>query len=195
MLGFEAQGHGGMVYNLGMNPQHTYTATDFLKAIHRAEVKDLEAMIAHGADINAQSGEWSPAMQACGDGQIKCLRVLISAGADLNAGGERGMTPLIVAAMEGDDQCLGALLKAGVDLEKKDEEGRTAVWYAAAYGSLACLVRLFKAGVDIDECQEGQVNGPCIEALGAERAKREKEALAKAAPKTKAKVSVKPPRI
>lgn len=182
-----------MVYNLGMNPQYTYTATDLLKAIHRAEVKGLEAMIANGADINAQSDEWSPAMQACGDGQIKCLRVLISAGADLEAAGEFGMTPLMVAAMEGEDQCLGALLKAGVDLEKKDGAGRTAAWYAAAYGNLDCLARLFKAGVDIDECEE--VDGPCLEALGAERAKREKAALTKAAPKTKAKVSGKPPRI
>lgn len=124
-------------------------------------------------------------MQACGDGQIKCLRVLIAAGADLNASGERGMTPLMVAAQDDDEPCLAALLKAGVDLEKKDHLGHTALWFAAAYGAASCLGRLFKAGVDLDACLVDAQQLSCGDALAAERARREKLALAKAAPKAK----------
>lgn len=164
-----------------------------LRAIHRAEFDDLKQMIAGGADVDAQSDGWSPAMQACGDGQIKALRILIAAGADLNASGERGMTPLMVAAQENDEPCLAALLKAGVDLEKKDDLGHTAGWFASAYEATECLGRLLKAGGDLDACLVGPVASPCSEAIAAERARREKAALSKAASKTKA--SVKPPRM
>lgn len=125
---------------------NAYGPVELLRAIHRAEADELKEMIADGADVDAQSEAWSPAMQACGDGQIKCLRVLIAAGADLDASGERGMTPLMIAAMEDDEPCLAELLKAGVDLEKKDGLGNTAAWHAAAYGALGRLGRLFKAG-------------------------------------------------
>lgn len=161
---------------------------ELLKAIHRGEFDQLNEMLGYGADINAQSGGWSPAMQACGDGQLKCLRILIAAGADLNASGERGMTPLMVAAMESETGCLVALLKAGVDLEKKDDWGNTAAWFAAAYGSVDCLDRLFKAGVELDACLVGSVDPSCADAVAVERARREKVALSKSASKPKLSV-------
>jgi ankyrin repeat protein len=171
----------------------SYHPVELLRAIHRAESDLLKEMLAYGADINAQSDGWSPAMQACGDGQIKCLRILIAAGADLNASGERGMTPLMVAAMEDEKPCLVALLNAGVDLEKKDHLGHTAAGFAAAYGTVECLARLLKAGAELDACVAGSVDPSCVDALAAERARREKIALAKSAPKPK--LSVKAPRM
>lgn len=156
-----------------------------LRAIHRAELLDLKEMIADGADLDAQSDQWSPAMQACGDGQITALRLLIETGADLDAPGENGMTPLIVAAMEEEEACLAALLKAGVDLEKRDIFGSTAAAHAASRGSPACLARLLKAGADIEACLAYPVAPSCQGALDAERARRERIALAKSAPRAK----------
>lgn len=164
-----------------------YDPVELLRAIHRAEIEDLKAMIADGADLNAQSNEWSPAMQACADGQLKALRLLIAAGADVNARGERGMTPLMIAAEENDEACLAALLKAKADLEVLDDHGRSALGYAAGYGSAECVERLLKAGARIEEPSlQGWGHASCAPAIEAERARREAKALAKATPKAKA---------
>lgn len=58
-------------------------------------------------------------MQACADGRLSCLRVLIAAGAELNASGERGMTPLIIAAQENEASCLAALSRQVLILKKR----------------------------------------------------------------------------
>lgn len=158
---------------------------ELLKAIHRAEYDALQALIDNGADINAQSDTWSPAMQACSDGRIEALRIVIAAGADLDASGERGITPLMAAAESEEEACLALLIKTGVDLDKQDDEGHSAVWYAAAYASQNCLARLLKAGADIRECLNLPFQPEISAALSAEYARREQIALKQTLPKSK----------
>ena len=74
-------------------------------------------MIAHGADVNAQSSSGNtPLMYACAGGHEEVVRVLVEAGAHVEDHNENGHTPLMEAASAGHCTVARILLEVSIDL-------------------------------------------------------------------------------
>lgn len=76
-------------------------------------------------------------------------------GADINAAGERGMTPLMLAANLGQLDMVKALLAAGADVSARDEREYTALMHGAYNSDLdrgfpEVVKALIDAGADIE---------------------------------------------
>ena len=67
-------------------------------------------------------------------GDQERVEELLAAGEDPNPIGERGRTPLMVAAEAGREKLVGALLAAGAEPMLTDDSGETALLMAAAHG-------------------------------------------------------------
>lgn len=98
------------------------------------------ALIAHGADINAQrKGHLvdTPLLAAAQFKHADVVELLLTRGADVNAASSpSGRTALMFAAQHGDAGQVSALLAKGADAKMKDGTGRTALIFACQYLSV-----------------------------------------------------------
>ncbi|EPS37587.1 hypothetical protein H072_8705 [Dactylellina haptotyla CBS 200.50] len=93
--------------------------------------KDIvELLLAAGADVNAQGGEYGNALQAAAFGQEKdIVELLLAAGADVNAQGGKYGNALQAAAsvaresFGSSDIIFGTLLAAGADINAEGPNG------------------------------------------------------------------------
>src|SRR5690606_2017263 len=80
-------------------------------AASRGNLACLEALLAHGADPNAQEQDgMTPLHWAAEYGHDACVKALIGAGASVGTGVKQGMTPLHLAAEYGHDDVVELLL-------------------------------------------------------------------------------------
>lgn len=100
---------------------------------HEADVEDIEAAIAAGADVNAKDADGDTPLHKAvwmSEGEEDIVRILLESGADVNVKNEDGKTPLHIAlddvAVE-KSAIIIALIEAGADVNAKDEEGNTAL--------------------------------------------------------------------
>ena len=103
---------------------------DFHSAIANQNANAMRKAIANGLPINKYiaglNNENTPLQYAVEQhGGPDVVEVLIAAGADLNApvieDGEKGATPLVLAAINGDLPVVKRLLAAGADVNYMDE--------------------------------------------------------------------------
>lgn len=99
-------------------------------ALHRAAVNAdaalCEALVAHGAPVNAQNDTGHAALHhAAGGGALEACLLLLDRGADLALGNCNKQTPLHLAAESGKGDVCALLIERGAAVHALDSEGRT----------------------------------------------------------------------
>ena len=145
--------YSNMVNRGGVTPLHL--------AIERGDAQLVSLLIAHGADVNAPSGDKqsSPlcvlARQRGFDGDNRAIiaRLLIAAGADINrANPQSGDTPLL-ALMEAQNiaDTMRLFIEAGADIHATDSTGETVLMRAIRKATVHEVVNLIDAGVNVNQ--------------------------------------------
>jgi len=120
-------------------------------AIGDSRYEAAKALIEHGADVSAASGEegLTPLMVAAAQTApaegarflpgstrpIDIAKMLVAGGADVNAQAKNGMTPLMIAATHNSPPMIGLLMDAGADTDLKNSLGQTATDVAKINGN------------------------------------------------------------
>lgn len=130
--------------------------TPLLWATVLGHAKMAEALIAAGADVNAQDHQRdSPYLLAGAKGDLPILRLTLAHGADLRSTNRYGGTALIPAAERGHAEAVHLLIGAGVDVNHVNRLGWTALIEAivlsdggAAHQNI--VGQLIAAGADVN---------------------------------------------
>jgi ankyrin repeat protein len=120
-----------------------FTALHF--AAFFAQPAAVEAMLRHGARVNAVSGNPSavtPLHSAVAGASAEAVAFLLAAGAEVDARQAGGFTPLMGAAFAGLADVVEQLLAAGADPALSNDEGKTAADLAAERGHSDLEARL-----------------------------------------------------
>ena len=138
---FEAARKGNMprmeaLFAMRPDTIHTRNENGFTPLIiagYRNQIKVVEFLLQHGADINANSQEGPVILGACYHGNLELTQLLVAHKANLNVQNETGTTPLIFAVIANNVELVKFLLKNGANKELKEKSGRTALDYARLY--------------------------------------------------------------
>lgn len=124
--------------------------------LHRHDA--LAALLAHGADPDAQGTAGSLLAQAARSHCLECMALLIDAGASLDAEDARGSTPLVAAASQPIERhalkCVAALLDAGADPDKLTSRGYFALGACASQDHASGVERLVEARASLELCAD-----------------------------------------
>ncbi|KAJ5413837.1 hypothetical protein N7509_000464 [Penicillium cosmopolitanum] len=115
-------------------------------ALQRASLEGhsavVEILLAAGANVNAQGGEYGNALQAAAfNGSAETVKMLLDAGADVNAQGGQYGSPLLAAIYSGHTDTIDILLHAGADIGLSDALDQTALHIAASKDMAYLLFR------------------------------------------------------
>ncbi|KMQ91742.1 ankyrin repeat domain-containing protein 17, partial [Lasius niger] len=124
--------------------------TPLMEAASAGHVDIVSLLIAHGADVNAQSTSGNtPLMYGCAGGHEEVVRVLLEAGANVEDHNENGHTPLMEAASAGHVQVAKILLEHGAGINTHSNEFKESALTLACYkGHLEMVRFLLEAGAD-----------------------------------------------
>ncbi len=105
--------------------------TPLFFAVQYKRLDAMEALVAHGADVNAvdRTG-MTPLHAAAMYGRREAAEWLLAHGADAGAADQFGDTPLHTAAIFGQGGVVKALRSAGVSLTAENADGRTPLMLA-----------------------------------------------------------------
>lgn len=124
-----------------------YSALDSASVGGHREV--LEAIVRHGADVNAgDSGGITALFVAAMYDRMRAIDYLVEAGAKVGAQDDRGWTALHAASSEGSTKAIEALLRHGADSCKPDKGDRAPLYLAAERGHGSSVTRLLAAGAN-----------------------------------------------
>jgi ankyrin repeat protein len=111
----------------------------------------IERLLKHGADVNAQQADGATALQwAAYRGDAKLTERLLKAGAKPGLANHDGATPLWLAAARGDAAVIEALLKGGADANEQLPLGRRPLMLAARSGNVDAVHALLEHGADVN---------------------------------------------
>lgn len=118
-----------------------------------SRLADLIASIG-SPNLRDEHGE-TPLFRAARGGDVGTVALLLQRGLDPAATvrrwpGDRGWTPLMIAAAGGHATVVDQLLAAGAPVDERNDSGRTALAFAAFYGRGAAARALLAAGADPD---------------------------------------------
>jgi ankyrin repeat protein len=135
-------------------------------AAQEGHIDVVKALLANGADINAQNSDGDTALIfAVRGGHIDVVKALLDKGADINAKNSDGDTALILAVRGGHVDVVNALLaykvdgKVAIDMDLKvtsygfsvrGNQGAVALHAAALEGHVGCVEALLDKGADIN---------------------------------------------
>jgi len=124
--------------------------TPLMEAASAGHTDIVRLLIAHGADVNAQSSSGNtPLMYACAGGHEEVVRVLLEAGANVEVHNENGHTPLMEAASAGHCGVAKILLEFGAGINTHSNEFKESALTLACYkGHLEMVRFLLEAGAD-----------------------------------------------
>ena len=132
--------------------------------------KIIQAIIDHGADVNATSKDKHTAiMCACWKRRTNAINVLLKAGSDTNIADKNGMTCLM-HAIRGDccKEVLQAIVDNGIEVNATNKTIKTALMLACTKRYVDAIHVLLKAGSDTNiadvhgySCLMRAVNGDC----------------------------------
>lgn len=121
------------------NPPPTEPDSDalnnrLLDAAWAGQTETVEALIAHGAEVDARDIEGiTPLYLAATHGQTEMVEALIASGADVNVHNDLGWTPLHRAGANGETETVKTLIASGADVNARDNEGNTALRWATMF--------------------------------------------------------------
>ena len=133
-----------------MNLMNVDLQEKLIHAIWREDIREVEALLESGADINAAGSKgWTPLMQAAEMQNLSIARLLLQREARINHAGRDGCTPLHIAvdisidgtlqngSRPGDEpiEFIQFLLEQGASLSLMDANGKTPLNWASAYNS------------------------------------------------------------
>jgi len=122
-----------------------------VEAVARGDATVVRALLAEGADVNAQGVDGTTALHwAVHTDRLPIAGMLLRAGADASAGDRYGVTPLYLACVNGNADMIRRLLEAGSDANAVDPAGETALMTAARTGVPAALRVLLERGARVD---------------------------------------------
>ena len=114
-------------------------------------VNAVKHLLGQGADVNAQSGFYSTAVQAASfEDHEKIVEMLLSKGADVNAQGGFYGTVLYAASFEGHEKIVELLLSKGADVNAQGRLYGTALQAALVGGHEKIVQPLLEQGADIN---------------------------------------------
>lgn len=117
-----------LVQGADVNARGLSGQTALMASTWSGNVDVTKALIAAGANVNADPQGASALLLAAGTPYTDVVQVLIEAGADVNAGiGGSGGTPLFRAALNGRVEQVQMLLASHADPNARDSFGRTAL--------------------------------------------------------------------
>uniref|UniRef100_T1IU24 Uncharacterized protein n=1 Tax=Strigamia maritima TaxID=126957 RepID=T1IU24_STRMM len=124
--------------------------TPLMEASSCGHVDIVRLLIAHGADVNAQSSSGNtPLMYACAAGYEEVVKVLLEAGSNVEDHNENGHTPLMEAASAGYVCVASLLLQHGAGINTHSNEFKESALTLACYkGHLEMVRFLLEAGAD-----------------------------------------------
>ncbi|XP_044743261.1 ankyrin repeat and KH domain-containing protein 1 isoform X4 [Chrysoperla carnea] len=124
--------------------------TPLMEAASAGHVDIVRLLIAHGADVNAQSSSGNtPLMYGCAGGHEEVVRVLLEAGSNVEDHNENGHTPLMEAASAGHVGVSKILLEFGAGINTHSNEFKESALTLACYKGHLNMVRfLLDAGAD-----------------------------------------------
>ena len=112
---------------------------------------EIERLLKHGADVNAQQADGATALQwAAYRGDAKLAELLLKAGAKPDLANRDGATPLWLAAARGDAAVIEALLKGGAEANEQLPLGRRPLMLAARSGNVDAVHALLEHGADVN---------------------------------------------
>ncbi|VUC23003.1 unnamed protein product [Clonostachys rosea] len=108
-------------------------------------------LLENGADINAQGGTYSTALQAASvEGHMEIAQLLIKNGADINAQGGRYNTALQAASAKGHTEIAEILIQKGADINAQGGFYGNALQAASAEGHTEIAEMLIQKGADLN---------------------------------------------
>ncbi|XP_064917736.1 ankyrin repeat domain-containing protein 17 isoform X5 [Columba livia] len=162
--------------------------TPLMAAANGGHVKIVKLLLAHGADVNAQSSTGhlemvrflleagadqehktdemhTALMEACMDGHVEVARLLLDSGAQVNMPADSFESPLTLAACGGHVELAALLIERGANLEEVNDEGYTPLMEAAREGHEEMVALLLGQGANInaqtEETQETALTLAC----------------------------------
>ncbi|KAH0539793.1 serine/threonine-protein phosphatase 6 regulatory ankyrin repeat subunit B-like [Cotesia glomerata] len=111
--------------------ENGYNMTPLSLAVHKNQVKAVEALLQHGANVNTvDKGLKTPLYYATTYSHGMIFKMLLANNANPNCISEEGQTPLVMAAKNNDDFSINHLLKYGADIDLRSGlSGKTVLHY------------------------------------------------------------------
>lgn len=134
-------------------------ATPLESAAGKGDIKEMERLIAAGANVNETSTASFTALHyAALSGQVKAARLLVEKGADVNAKDMDGVTPLHFATSAGHVEFVRLLIKNGADIGIATPNTGTALELAKRIGHSTIVRILEKAEADAEARESGRTD-------------------------------------
>uniref|UniRef100_A0A8C5X9D9 Ankyrin repeat domain-containing protein 17 n=1 Tax=Malurus cyaneus samueli TaxID=2593467 RepID=A0A8C5X9D9_9PASS len=157
--------------------------TPLMAAANGGHVKIVKLLLAHGADVNAQSStgkagcwehlhgwiwvcgelgeEWLSAQQgntaltyACAGGYVDVVKVLLESGASIEDHNENGHTPLMEAGSDGHVEVARLLLDSGAQVNMPADSFESPLTLAACGGHVELAALLIERGANLEEVND-----------------------------------------
>ncbi|KAK9891834.1 hypothetical protein WA026_016633 [Henosepilachna vigintioctopunctata] len=124
--------------------------TPLMEAASAGHLDIVRLLVAHGADVNAQSTTGNtPLMYGCAGGHTEVVQFLLEHGANVEDHNENGHTPLMEAASAGHVGLAKILLMHGAGINTHSNEFKESALTLACYKGHLDMVRfLLEAGAD-----------------------------------------------
>ncbi|KAH7359929.1 hypothetical protein BKA66DRAFT_562105 [Pyrenochaeta sp. MPI-SDFR-AT-0127] len=144
------------------DPDVTYFEQDFQRKLESTPTplyyaalfgleEAVKLLLEYGADVNAQGGRYSSALQAASaNGYEAVVELLLEKGADINAQGKFFSNALQVASAEGHEVVVELLLEKGADINAQGGIYDTALQAASSRGHEVVVELLLEKGADIN---------------------------------------------
>jgi ankyrin repeat protein len=128
-----------------------------MTACHRGSLKDAQALIDAGADVEKGDAEsFRPLMCAAVGGRTEIIRLLLQHGARVDATDEYGRAALSWAVTKGEfHESAKALIESGANVNKADEGGFTPLMRSALADHPRCFALLLESGADVTPINPG----------------------------------------
>lgn len=117
-----------------IDPVNAAGETPLMMAALRGDITIVQRLLARGARLNREAGEWTPLHYAASGPSPEVVATLLDRGASIEALSPNGTTPLMMAARYGAIDAADLLKARGADLRPRNQRGMDAAEFARGAG-------------------------------------------------------------